>query len=107
MNKEDILKRSREENKNGDEREEKIKLRSYATSSAIGALICMVFILLEEFVFNRSTTHIWIIYSGIMFSKHLIDAYKLKKKEDVAFSIIYGAICLINCIIYVIDIVRG
>lgn len=107
MNKDDILKKSREENKKGDEREEKIKLRSYATSAAIGALICMVFVILEEFAFNRSTTHIWIIYSGMMYSKHLLDAIKLKKKDDILLAVLWGASCLINCIIYVIDNVRG
>lgn len=107
MNKDDILKKSREENQNGDEREEKIRLRSYATSAAIGALICMVFVIVEGRVFDRSTTHIWIIYSGIMFSKHLIDAIKLKKKEDVLFSILWGVVFLIHSVLYVIDNVRG
>ena len=107
MNKEDILKRSREENKEGDEREERIKLRSYATSAAIGALICLLFVILEGYIFDRSTTHIWIIYCGMMFSKHLIDAIKLKKKNDVLWAVLYGVICLIYVVLYVIDNVRG
>lgn len=107
MNKEDILQKSRKENKKGDEREEKIKLRSYAISAAIGALICMVFIILEENIFNRSATHIWIIYCGMMFSKHLIDAIKLKKKEDVLFSVLWGSVCLIHSVLYVMDNVGG
>ncbi len=107
MNKDEILKKSREENQNGDEREEKIRLRSYATSTVIGALISMVFVILEGFVFDRSITHICIIYCGMMFSKHLIDAIKLKKKEDVLFSILWGVVFLIHSVLYVIDNVRG
>ena len=61
MNKEDILKMSREENQNGDEREQKLKLRSYAISAAIGGLICMVLVIVERIIFDRSTTPIWII----------------------------------------------
>ena len=107
MNKNDILKKSRAENKKGDEREEKIQLRSYATSAAIGALICMVFIILEGNIFDRNATHIWIIYSGMMFSKYLIDAIKLKKKENVLLSILWGLICLIHSVLYVMDNTRG
>ncbi len=107
MNKEDILQKSRKENKKGDEREEKIQLRSYAISAVIGALICMVFIILERNIFDRNANHIWIIYSGMIFSKYLIDAIKLKKKEKVLFSILWGSVCLIHSVLYVMDNVGG
>lgn len=103
MNKDDILKKSREENQNGDEREEKIRLRSYATSATIGALICMVFVILEGYVFDRSTTLIWIIYSGMMFSKNILDAVKLKKRMDIVLSVLWGIICVIDMVLYILD----
>lgn len=103
MNKEDILKMSREENQNGDEREAKIKLRSYAVSASIGALICMVFVFIESFLFDRSTAAIWTIYTGMMFSKSLLDAVKLKKKWDIVLSILWGLCCIINVVVYILD----
>ena len=103
MNKEDILKKSREENQNGDKMESKIKLRSYAISASIGALICMVFVFIESFLFDRSTTTIWTIYSGMMFSKSLLDAIKLKKKSDIGLAIIWGICCISNIVIYILD----
>lgn len=103
MNKEEILSKSRNENQNGDEREEKIKLRSYATSAAIGALICMVFLVIEGVIFDRSTTLIWIIYCGMMFSKSILDAIKLKKKSDIVLSLIWGICLVIDIVIYILD----
>ena len=103
MNKEDILKMSREENQNGDEREAKIKLRSYAVSASIGALICMVFVLIESVVFDRSTAAIWTIYTGMLFSKSLLDAVKLKRKADIALTILWGICCVLNVAIYILD----
>lgn len=103
MDKEDILTKSREDNQNGDEREEKIKLRSYAISAAIGALLCMIFVLVENVIFNRSTTLIWSIYCGMMFSKSLLDAIKLKKKSDIILSVLWGLCFVTNIIIYVLD----
>ena len=103
MNKDEILKMSREENQNGDEREEKIKLRSYATSAAIGALLCMIFVFVEEIVFDRNAILIWIIYFGMMFSKGILDAIKLKKKFDIVLSILWGLCFIINIVIYILD----
>ena len=103
MNKEDILKRAREENKNGDEREEKIKLRSYAVSGAVGALLCMIIDLLEEVLFDRNADTIWIVYFGMQFVKYFLDAWKLKHKMDIALSILWGLCFVLNVVTYIWD----
>lgn len=103
MNKAEILEKSREENRNGDEREEKIKLRSYATSAAIGALLCMVFVFIENIIFDRNTTLIWVIYCGMMFSKNILDAIKLKKKFDIVLSVLWGLCFVIDIVCYILD----
>jgi hypothetical protein len=102
MNKNDILAKSRNENKNGDERESDIRLRSYAISASIGAIICMLLIIIESF-FDRSTSMIWIIYSGMMVSKDVINAIKLKKKMDIGLSIIWGIVLVLHIILYILD----
>ena len=103
MNKDDVLRMSREENQNGDEREEKIKLRSYAISAAVGALLCMVFVFVENVIFDRSTTLIWIIYCGMMFTKSILDAVKLKKKSDIVLSILWALCFVIDIVVYILD----
>ena len=103
MNKDDILQKSREENKNGDEREEKIKLRSYAISAAIGALLSMIFVFIENVILDRNTTLIWIIYCGMMFSKNILDAIKLKKKSDIVLSVLWGLCFVIYIVIYILN----
>ena len=106
MNKDDILRMSREENQNGDEREEKIKLRSYATSASVGAFLCMIYVIIEELILGRRAEPIWGIYSGMMFTKYLLDAIKLKKKSDVIFSVVWGLCCLLNIATYILDNIR-
>ncbi len=103
MNKNDILQRSRAENQHGDEREEEIKLRSYATSASIGAVLCTLLVLIEEVVFERSANLIWIIYTGMMASKSILDAFQLKKKGDLLLSILWGLCFVIGISIYVLD----
>ena len=103
MNKDDVLQMSREENQNGDEREEKIKLRSYAISAVVGALLCMVFVFIENIIFDRSTTLIWIIYCGMMFTKCILDSVKLKKKSDIVLSILWALCFVIDIVVYILD----
>ena len=106
MDKYDILRMSREENRNGDEREEKLQLRSYATSAAVGAFLCMIYVIVEELIFDRSAEPIWGIYSGMMFTKYLLDSIKLKKKSDIILSVVWGFCCLLNVANYILDNVR-
>ncbi len=102
MNKNDILAKSRNENKNGDERERDIRLRAYATSASIGAIICMLLVIIES-VFDRSISMIWIIYSGMMFSKDVINAIKLKKRMDIGLSVMWGIVLVLHFIVYILE----
>ena len=106
MNKDDVLKRSRAENRYTDEREGKIRLRSYATSATIGGLLCMILYLIEGSIFDRSTLPIVIIYSGMMFSKSIIDAIKIKKPADVILSFVFGLVFVIEAVMYILGNVR-
>ena len=103
MNKEDILALSRKENRDGDERQERLKLRSFAISAAVGALLCMILVLLEDVVFDRSAAPIWIIYSGMMFCKYIQDAVKLKDHLDTAVSVICGLWFTVQIVQYILE----
>lgn len=103
MNKEDILAKSREENKNGDEREQKVREHAYAMSAAYGGLICMIMVLLEDLVFNRDTTAIWIIYGGMLFANSLTGAIKSKSMKYIGLSILFGILLVAELVVYFIE----
>lgn len=103
MNKEDILKLSRIENKNGDEREQKVRLRSYATSAFIGLFLCIIASFIEDIIFDRSAALLWIIYYGMQFSKSMFETVKLKNKMDAVLSVVFGLGLVIESIHYVLD----
>ncbi|MBQ1977881.1 MAG: hypothetical protein II225_03955 [Ruminococcus sp.] len=103
MNKEDVLQNNCEEDLGSDERETKLKLQSYSISTNIGALICLIYIILEEWVFDRDATIAWGIYTGMMFTKSLFDAIKLKKKSDIALAIIWGLCFTAHAVIYIMS----
>ena len=92
-----------EENQKGDEREQDIRLRSFATSAALGGVICMLLVMIESFLFDRSTAPIWIIYCGMMFSKSIMDAVKIKKRSDIGLSVVWGLCSVLHIILYILD----
>lgn len=105
MNKEEILKKSKEENKYSDEREKAIQINSYSIAATVGVCVCVLFQIVEGFIFGRDTSHIRVIFSVIFFSKYLIDAIKIRKKYHIILAVSFGIVLLLSIISYVIFII--
>ena len=81
MEKEEILKKSRVENKNGDEKSLNDRNFSYAIGECVGSCLCMILTILERLLFDRTVTSLWIVYIGISFTVALTGFIKSKKKK--------------------------
>lgn len=90
MNKEEILAKSRAENKNGDERDTQNQGRAYSISTAVATVACLIMIFIEENVFGRSTRAIWVIYTIIEFTTMLSEAILIKKRWMVILSVVWA-----------------
>lgn len=90
MDKEEILKKSQQENKNGDEKSLNDRNFSYAVGQIVGSILCMILTILEGGLFKRSSTALWIVYVGISFSIALTGLIKSKKKLLLVPLIICG-----------------
>lgn len=80
MNKEDILARSKQENKNGDEKYLHNHRLSFAVGGSMAMLLAIVLSYTEKEVFGRSSTALWIVYSGTGFSVTLVNFILSRKK---------------------------
>ena len=91
MNKEDVLKLSREENSIGyDEREVQVIDKASRIGLAIGGVLCIVLVILSEFVFHDGKIAFagWMMYLAMFGTQHLVLYSKLKKKSDLLFGVI-------------------
>lgn len=106
MNKEDVLKASRKENKNKDLVERELMHKSGAVSMRVGATTCILlallgFILADRFIFSP-----WIIYSIILGTHWLMIYISFKKISDLIITIIlYSA--AIGCFVGFILMLLG
>ena len=62
MNREEILERSRQENKNRDEMEKDAMARAGQKACAVGGMMCAVIILLEAFFARQVNMSTWAVY---------------------------------------------
>lgn len=80
MKKEEILQKSKMENKNGDEKNLLDKQKSYAIGGVVAASLCLIFSMIESAVFKRSDTALWLVYTGTYFVVSLVGIIKSKQK---------------------------
>ncbi len=101
MNKDEILAKSRNENKNGDERDLKNREKSYSISAGVATLVCIIMATIEEMLFQRSALDIWVIYCAIEFATALSGAILSKKKWLVGLSIFMGIVLVAMVYFYI------
>ena len=103
MNKEEILEKSRNDNKSGDEREKKMRLTSLAIGSGAAVILCIILSFVEEFVFDRSSTVLWVIAGGMLFFTHLTQAIKIKQKTCIVNSVVFGIWFFLKLVVYIME----
>ncbi len=102
MNKEDILKASRKENKNRDLAELEAARLAGSIASAVGATVCCVISILGSQIARIMLYSPWMIYFSIMGTNWLVRAIKLKRKSDWLMAVfffafaVYALVCLIT-----------
>ena len=84
MNKDEILRKAREENKGVDEVQRSAESKAGKISMAVGASACMLLYLLDDMVLETEVIGdaCWVIYSLMMATRQWICAAELKKKSD-------------------------
>ena len=89
MNKEEILAKAQKENQLGDEREKMIELKGYEKSYDIGILACS-FLLIISYLADQMCSQFYLIYFIMKATNHCYKAWKLRKKRDIVYALLYG-----------------
>ncbi len=101
MNKEEILKASRKENKNRDLADLEASKLAGSIGGKVGATVCALISILGSQIARMMLYSPWVIYFSIMGTNWLVRAIKLKKKSDLVFALmfialaVYAMVCLV------------
>ena len=104
MNKEEILERSRAENKGTDDREKQVLIKAGQIAFTVGGVMCMLIALFNSILSMvdhggtradpKLNTMLWSIYLSMLGSLFLYKYIKLKKKHELFLAIIMLTIAL-------------
>lgn len=105
MNKEEILAKSRNENKNVDEFEKEVLKQAGNAGCITAAIVTFILFILELFIKNHTNYGLWAILFSILSAQFIVKAIKLKRKHEIAIAICYPILTLCLIAAYILDIV--
>lgn len=98
MDREEILKASRKENKNKDLVELELASKAGSYASRVGALVCCLISLLSSMVAHVMLYGPWIIYFSIMTTQWLVRFIKMKRKSDLVLWVMFLTLTILALI---------
>ena len=99
LSREEILEMSREENKNGDEREKQIYKNAIQIAYSIGLILTGI-ILLVSSIIDKLPSELLIVYMGMSGATGLYCGIKFTKRRRLFLA--SGIICTITCVFFVV-----
>lgn len=88
MNKNEILDKSRKENKKLDEMERDALYRAGYMASVVGGLLCIWLPLLESILMRKINNGPWIIFFAMDATMLLVKFFYLKKKHELVIALV-------------------
>ena len=102
MDKNEILARSREENKKQDERDRMIADKAAKLGYSTGLIVCMVLVIVETAITGNANLGSWAVYMAMTTAALWVEyAYK-KKKHQLVFGIIGSAVTVLFLTVHIL-----
>lgn len=107
MDKEDILSKSRKENKDRDLYNEEISVGAGVISSFIALFLATAFFVLNAVINQENNWGLYAIVVSFGATNFIVRAVRLKRKCDIVFAIIYTVATLVLTVIHISQIVSA
>lgn len=105
MEKDEILKKSREENKNRDFVEAEALNRANAIALAVGVMVCGVVSILRGLLTEKGTEPaVWTVMFGMMSAGMLVKFVKLRRRHELLLGLLYLGFCVFFFALYLRDL---
>lgn len=105
MDKDEILKKSREENKNRDFVEAEVLNRANAIALAVGVMVCGVVSILRGLLTEKGTEPaVWTVMFGMMSAGMLVKFVKLRRRHELLLGLLYLGFCVFFFALYLRDL---
>lgn len=107
MDKDEILKKSREENKDRDFVEEAVLARANTIALAVGMVMCGIISILRGLLTEKGTEPaVWTVYFSVLAAGMLVKFVKMRKRHELLLGLLYAAFCVFFFVLYLRDLLR-
>jgi hypothetical protein len=107
MNRDEILKKSREENDGMDERERAVMLDASKNAFDIGGIVCCILIILECIFSHYANLGTWSVYLSMKATVHIVKYINLREKRSLVLGVIESVVAVLAFAMYVFNLVVG
>jgi hypothetical protein len=105
MKKEEILEKSRNENKGSDELELSVLASSGKLAAQIGMLVCCLVAVLQVIFKNTINFESWMIYFSILGTMFTMKYLKLRRRHELLLAILYDGLFVFFTVLFVIRLI--
>lgn len=105
MNKEEILEKSRKENKNQDVYENEVIIRGNGYACIASAVLATIFLVIQILVGGGMNTGLYAVVFSMPMAGNWYKFYKLRKKRDLSLAVAYTAAVLLLSAGYLYDLI--
>lgn len=106
MNREEILLKSRQENNGADAWEAEAMAQAGRIAGHVGMLLCSLAALLEAVITGNVSMDSWMIYFGILTATFTVKYVKMRRKHELALTILYGGMFVLFLALFIRDLMR-
>lgn len=102
MNKDDILEKSRRENKGPDEMEQYVMAAAGKIAAMVGMLVCGIVATLQLIFTDTIGYESWMIYFSILATNFIVKYVKRHSKHELWVAVIYTVLFIMSAILFLI-----
>ena len=100
MERDEILERSRKENKNGDFVEAAVLAKANAIAIAVGIIVCGILSVLHAIFAETPDFSVWTVYFSVLAATMLVKYVKLRRTHELLLGLLYGGFCIFFFVLY-------
>lgn len=107
MNKEEILEKSRKENKKQDAYEKEVIREGGNAASVVAALLATIFFVIQIFVGEGSNYGLYAVVFSVPATGFIVKSIKLKKKHEIIVAVVYAVATLMFSAAHIYNLITS
>lgn len=107
MDKDEILEKSRQENRNRDLEELEVQKRASSIGMFVGVFLCGLVEILGAVFDSGPMMELWFVFFGVLGTVFAVKFAKLRKKHELALCIVYYLFAAVDLALFVRELVQN